>query len=73
MSTRMTRKGQVTIPKKMREVLHLGTGDSVVFELNASGDLVLRKAPGTKLTPRRRETQLRRRAAELRSLLRALD
>jgi len=73
MSTRMTRKGQVTVPKKMRELLRLAPGDSVEFELNASGEVVLRKAPAAKPAPRRREAQLRRRAAELLALLRGLD
>jgi len=69
----MTRKGQITIPKKLREVMRLAAGDGVEFELNASGDVVLRKAPSSKPPQRRREAQLRRRAAELLALLRGLD
>jgi len=72
MSTRMTRKGQVTIPRKMRQLLRLSPGDAAEFELNAAGEVVLRKALEPKL-PRRRVVQLRRRAAELRSLLRGLE
>jgi antitoxin PrlF len=72
---RMTRKGQVTLPKKVREELRLAVGDAVEFEFSANGEFVLRKAqaPTTKLAPTRRDTQLHRRAAELRSLLRGLD
>jgi len=75
----MTRRGQVTIPKKMREVLQLAPGDSVQLELNDRGELVMRKAAGTDPLPRRRvlrprvEAQVRRRAAELLALLRGLD
>lgn len=73
MSKRMTRKGQVTLPKKVREVLRLTAGDAVEFELNGAGEVVLRKASVAQSSSRRREGQLRRRAAELRSLLRGLD
>jgi antitoxin PrlF len=70
---RMTRKGQVTIPMRLRQLLGLTPGDAVELELNAAGELVLRKAPAPKPSPRRRGAQLRSRAAELRSLLRGLD
>jgi antitoxin PrlF len=77
MSKRMTRKGQVTIPKKMREALELTVGDGVEFGLNAAGEVVVRKSapPPRPARPAHRhgDTQLNRRAAELRSLLRGLD
>jgi AbrB family looped-hinge helix DNA binding protein len=74
MSTRkMSPEGLITIPKEMREALRLTAGDGVEFELNGAGDVVLRKSPPTKSPPRHRAEQLRRRAAELRSLLRGLD
>ena len=38
----MTQKGQVTIPKDVREILHLVTGDKVEFLLNAQGDIVIK-------------------------------
>ena len=42
---RVTEKGQVTIPKDLREACGIGTGTEVVFEL--SGDvIVLRKVIG---------------------------
>ena len=44
MSTTLTSKGQVTIPKPVREHLGLKTGASVSFELNAAGEVVLRPA-----------------------------
>jgi AbrB family looped-hinge helix DNA binding protein len=44
MTTTLTSKGQVTIPKKVREALHLQPGSAVEFAVNASGEVVLRKA-----------------------------
>jgi AbrB family looped-hinge helix DNA binding protein len=38
----LTSKGQITIPKRMREALELEAGDEVVFELR-EGEVVLRK------------------------------
>ena len=43
MSTTLTVKGQVTIPKKVRDALRLSAGDQVDFEVNAEGDVVVRK------------------------------
>ena len=73
MLKRMTQKGQVIIPKKVREALRLAAGDRVEFELNAAGEVVVRKTTPASPSPRSRDTQLHRRAAELRSLLRGLD
>jgi antitoxin PrlF len=42
MST-MTSKGQVTIPKRMREALGLKPGSKVAFEFRAPGEAVIRK------------------------------
>jgi antitoxin PrlF len=44
MATTMTVKGQVTIPKKVREALRLAPGDSVEFDVNREGQVVVRKA-----------------------------
>ena len=43
----MTSKGQITIPKVVREVLHLDVGDTVYFDLRPDGTVVLmaRNAP----------------------------
>lgn len=38
----MTQKGQVTIPKDVREILHLVTGDKVEFSINSHGEIVLK-------------------------------
>ena len=81
MATRITIKGQVTLPKQVREALLLSPGDAVEFRLNGNGEVVLRKAPAATLTAGRRartgqpgaDAQMRRRAAELLALLRGLD
>lgn len=43
--TRVTRKGQVTIPKKFRERLGVRGGDQVEFS-EKNGDVVVRKQTG---------------------------
>ena len=83
MATRITIKGQVTIPKGVRDALRLSAGDRVEFTRNVSGEYVVRKAPPLaalplqphqeRLLPPRAEEQMRRRAAELLELLRGLD
>jgi len=81
MATRITIKGQVTIPKKVRVALSLSPGDSVDFEPNANGEFVVHKARGAPAPARprersvapRSEARMRRRAQELLALLRGLD
>jgi AbrB family looped-hinge helix DNA binding protein len=41
MSTTVTRKGQVTIPKPVRDLLGIGPGSEVSFELAPDGRVVL--------------------------------
>ncbi|MCE3232409.1 MAG: AbrB/MazE/SpoVT family DNA-binding protein [Rickettsiaceae bacterium] len=43
-TSRITQRGQTTIPSIIRNKLNLHTGDSVAFELNAAGEVVLHKA-----------------------------
>jgi len=47
MSTTVTTKGQVTIPKRMRDYLGLRPGSSVDFEFAADGQVVIRPAKTT--------------------------
>lgn len=56
----VTVKGQVTIPKPVRDKLGLKPGDDVVFDLGPGGEVVIRKARG-KAKPSRFE-KLRGRA-----------
>ena len=41
---RVTSKGQVTVPKAIRDALHLKDGDSVMFRLR-NGEAVLKPVP----------------------------
>lgn len=38
----LTSKGQITIPKAVREALHLEVGDRVYFEVRTDGSVVLK-------------------------------
>jgi AbrB family looped-hinge helix DNA binding protein len=43
-TTTITSKGQVTIPKHIRDSLSLHPGSEVVFDVNDAGEVVLRKS-----------------------------
>ena len=83
MPIRITVKGQVTIPKRLREVLRLSPGDYVELDVNSNGEIVVRKTaralPARSARRRARpvhprvEEQMRCRAEELLALLRGLD
>jgi antitoxin PrlF len=83
MATRITLKGRVTLPRRVRAALRLSPGDAVEFSANGSGEFVIRKAapaplvrarpPRERLVHPRAEAQRQRRAAELLALLRGLD
>ena len=44
METTITGKGQVTIPKHIRDSLRLAPGSKLIFDVDAEGELVLRKS-----------------------------
>ncbi len=44
MATNITSKGQVTVPKSIRDYLGLKPGSAVVFERTQNGEVVLRPA-----------------------------
>jgi AbrB family looped-hinge helix DNA binding protein len=44
MTTTLTSKGQVTIPKRIRDAMQLLPGASVEFSVNAAGEVVLHPA-----------------------------
>ena len=80
MSTSLTSKGQVTIPKRIRDALQLQPGNPVNFSVNAAGELVLHPAPkGRRAAPKDRFDAVRGRADikwrtdDLMKLLRADD
>lgn len=51
MSTTLTSKGQVTIPKQIRDALNLAPGSLIDFAVNRDGEVVLHK---TSQQPRRK-------------------
>lgn len=79
MTTTLTSKGQVTIPKQIREALHLSPGCAIDFALNRDGDVVIRRSdPGTvqktdRFESARGKADVKWRTDELMSLLRSDD
>jgi len=79
MTTTMTIKGQVTIPKKVREALRLSPGDGVDFDVNRDGHVVLNKAGARPAGKRDRfesargKAQVKWNTDELMTLLRGTD
>ena len=61
MATTLTTKGQVTIPKPIRDRLVIGPGSTVEFEVAEDGRVILRPADRT-LPARSRFERLRGRA-----------
>jgi AbrB family looped-hinge helix DNA binding protein len=61
MAHQVTTKGQVTIPKRVRDYLGIRPGSGVEFEVGPQGDVVLRKAgpPSVRARPRSRFAALR--------------
>lgn len=53
MSTTVTSKGQVTIPKEVRELLGIAPGDKVDFRRGGDGNIVIQKAGATEPPPSR--------------------
>ena len=76
MATTITSKGQVTIPKHIREALKLAPGSWVEFAINKDGDVVIHKlgvrASGKpdRFEAARGKADVRWRTQELISLLR---
>ena len=82
MATTLTGKGQVTIPKRIRDAMRLSPGAAVEFSVNAAGEVVLHppkvsKATRTSARDRfdavRGRADVRWRTDELMKLLRADD
>ena len=64
MATKVTRKGQVTIPKPVRDHLGIVPGSQVAFRRAADGKVVVEKADGTQQASRFARTVSARTKAE---------
>ena len=81
MTTTVTRKGQVTVPKRIRDAKNLVPGSQVDFGLNAQGEIVLKKAgkaingrkPKDHFEAARGKADVKWRTEELMALLRSAD
>ncbi len=79
MPTTITVKGQVTIPKRVREALHLTPGDAVEFDVNREGQVIVNKAGRRMKKTRNRfeaargKAQIKWRTDDLMALLRDKD
>jgi AbrB family looped-hinge helix DNA binding protein len=62
MATNLTSKGQVTVPKKVRDYLGVKPGEAVTFERLPSGDIALRAAKSRKKRSASKFAKLRGRA-----------
>lgn len=62
MATNLTSKGQVTVPKRVRDYLGLRPGAAVTFERLVNGDVVLRPAKHVARIRRTAFSKLRGRA-----------
>jgi antitoxin PrlF len=59
MATTVTSKGQVTIPKAVRDLLGIKPGTAVTFEMDQDGRVVVSKA-GARRGRRRRDSRIER-------------
>jgi AbrB family looped-hinge helix DNA binding protein len=74
--TKITTKGQVTIPKRLRDHLGLKPGSSVEFELAADGRVFLKtlqRAPESRFARLRGSGKLRMTTDEVMALTRGED
>jgi AbrB family looped-hinge helix DNA binding protein len=62
MSVNVTSKGQVTIPKRVRDLLKIQPGSAVEFDVGADGRVTLRKVSGRTVPRPSRFAALRGRA-----------
>ena len=82
MSTTLTSKGQVTIPKRIRDALRLAPGAAVDFAVDSAGQVVLlpaapnggkRRATGDRFDAVRGQADVKWRTRDLMKLLRTDD
>ena len=79
MATTLTSKGQVTIPKQIRDALNLAPGSSVEFAVNREGEVVIHRVgarpsrKGDRFEAARGKADVKWRTDDLMTLLRGED
>jgi len=79
MATTLTSKGQVTIPKQIRDALNLAPGSSVEFAVNREGEVVIHRVGarpsrnGDRFEAARGKADVKWRTDDLMTLLRGED
>ncbi len=79
MTTTLTSKGQVTIPKQIRDALGMSPGCSVQFAVNREGDVVIHKVGARagrkpdRFESARGKADIKWRTGDLMALLRGSD
>lgn len=79
MATTLTSKGQVTIPKHIRDALNLAPGASVEFAVNSEGEVVIHRVGARssrkhdRFEAARGKADIKWRTDELMTLLRGED
>jgi AbrB family looped-hinge helix DNA binding protein len=79
MSTTLTLKGQVTIPKHIRDALGLMPGAQLDFAVNSQGEVILQKAAANTVSSKDRfelargKAQIKWKTKDLMKLLRSPD
>lgn len=68
----MTSKGQVTVPKDIRDALGLQPGQAVAFEIDSHGDARILKANSAE-TIHRREVEFLERLKKAQAVFRQID
>lgn len=46
-SSTMTCKGQITVPKQIRDYLHVAEGDQIEFAITSNGEVVVHRLSGS--------------------------
>lgn len=72
-STTLTSKGQITIPKEIREQLDLSTGDRFMLQVKQDGAIELRKLSAVERLRRTLGAELRRQGLTHEEMDRLLD
>ena len=69
----LTSKGQITVPKEVRDRLRVKTGDALEFQVSEDGEIIVRPARGQLRELKGLLRQVRRRPVSLEAMERAIQ